>query len=331
MKCLPSAVSMLISLSLLACTTTSMDVSNLRTGDSRSGGSRSGHRRVEGEADHPKIIRTIIGYSVQNREIALTVYNPSDRVPGILLVGGIHGRYESASVDVMEALESHFASNLPKVSVGIVANLNPDSFFSGAVLDDDTPSGFREGRKVGLAWHRFNANYVDLNRNWDTSSWRHNVTYRGGDFREGAGGDSPFSEPETRALRDLILADEKQTWGLVLMYHSYVSIHATQGTAQPAYSGYSKNPLIDRRSAAYARAYVQAAQGYAYLPRWKHYEAPGEFLAWAGAHDVTAVEIELPAAAGEDAKHYLVRQIDRTLKAVESLVGFKQMDSLSPP
>ena len=63
---------------------------------------------------------------------------------------------------------------------------------------------------------------VDLNRNYDIS-WESNPSYDkqecGATFR----GPSPFSEPETRTMRDFILANA-DTLKFIVNYHSYGNI-----------------------------------------------------------------------------------------------------------
>ena len=51
---------------------------------------------------------------------------------------------------------------------------------------------------------RFNANYVDFNRNWDTSDWVSDIN-RGNGILAGGGGNSPLSEPENKALSSFLV------------------------------------------------------------------------------------------------------------------------------
>ena len=116
----------------------------------------------------------VLGHSVQGRPIvALHLGNPSG--PRVLVVGPIHGE-EPAGLAVVRALERHPPRH---VDLWLVPTLNPD----------------------GLAAHsRDNADGVDLNRNFG-SMWRPNGTR--GNLQWG--GPHPFSEPETRIARALIL------------------------------------------------------------------------------------------------------------------------------
>jgi len=62
------------------------------------------------------------------------------------------------------------------------------------------PNANPEGRSIvegGRYCHRTNANYVDLNRNWD-------VAWQPGGTKQTAAGPKPFSEPEVRIMKAVI-------------------------------------------------------------------------------------------------------------------------------
>ena len=112
---------------------------------------------------------TVIGHSVQGRPITLTRVGETGAARSILVVGCIHGN-EPAGRAIVEDLAG--ATPAPGTELLLVRDLNPD----------------------GFAHHvRANANGVDLNRN-SPEHWA------------GAGA-RPWSEPETRAVRDLILSE----------------------------------------------------------------------------------------------------------------------------
>jgi hypothetical protein len=103
----------------------------------------------------------------------------------IVLVGGIHAGLAPNTVELVEIAAEWFAKNesaIPaSLTVYTVYNANPDS-----------------PRAIGQLEGRFNANGVDLNRNWDCD-WNQNPIIRG-ERRQGRGGEEPLSEPETQAL-----------------------------------------------------------------------------------------------------------------------------------
>jgi hypothetical protein len=130
-----------------------------------------------------------IGHSV--RGWPLEVYRFGTGPVRVAVIGGIHGGYEGNTVLLVEEMVRYFQDQPEAVSTGatiyLVPNANPDGYARGPIDDG-----------------RFNGNGVDLNRNWDyewqqyTGWWGSQTLY---------GGAYPFSEPETRALRDLILGE----------------------------------------------------------------------------------------------------------------------------
>ena len=120
----------------------------------------------------------VIGHSVEGRPITVTRVGDADATRRILVVGCIHGN-EAAGRGIVEDLGRSSAT--PDTELLLVRDLNPDGF----------------AHRV-----RTNAHGVDLNRN-SPEHWA------------GAGA-RPWSEPETRAIRDLILRERP---ALSLYYH----------------------------------------------------------------------------------------------------------------
>jgi len=138
-----------------------------------------------------------IGRSVEGRPI--TVRRVGEGSKDVAIVGGIHGGYEANSILLTRELYEHFAANpaqIPAIiTLHFIENMNPDGLHrvSGGV-----PVEVFDFQTVDIVPGRFNANGVDLNRNWDgdwqpTSFWGSRVV---------DAGSAPFSEPETQAIRD---------------------------------------------------------------------------------------------------------------------------------
>ncbi len=108
----------------------------------------------------------------------------------IVLVGGLHAGFAPASVVIAENLVRHFEQNPHEVPAGVTVYVIPS-------VNKDSAN--EPGEWAGRA----NANKVDLNRNWDCN-WIRDATWRGTAVKD-SGGTAPFSEPETRALRDFFL------------------------------------------------------------------------------------------------------------------------------
>ena len=127
----------------------------------------------------PKI--KVIGTSVQGRKIESYTYGNGET--HIAFVGGIHGGYEWNSVLLAYQFVDYLNANpdvIPKnISVSIIPSANPDGVFKvigkeGRFTIADISTGVSE------APGRFNANNVDLNRNFDckwqaTSTWQNKI------------------------------------------------------------------------------------------------------------------------------------------------------------
>jgi protein MpaA len=120
----------------------------------------------------------VIGRSIEGRPITLARIGEPGAPRKVLVVGCIHGNEPAGRAIVADLIR---ASPAPDTQLLLVRDMNPD----------------------GFAHHeRVNARGVDLNRN-SPEHWA------------GAGA-RPWSEPETRAIRDLILREQPT---LSLYYH----------------------------------------------------------------------------------------------------------------
>jgi murein peptide amidase A len=140
----------------------------------------------------PKTSR-LLARSAGGREIEIvTLGDP--RLPKFVLIGGIHGDEPEGSQIVVDFIR-HAESQVDdfKACVLVIPRYNPDG------LDGN---------------ERTNGNGVDLNRNFPAKDW--SSDHRAPRYFPGS---APSSEPETRALVDL-LAKEKPF--LVVHCHTYI-------------------------------------------------------------------------------------------------------------
>lgn len=121
------------------------------------------------------------------------------------IIGGIHGGYEWNTIELVSATLEHFRTYTTEVPANVtlylIPNMNPDGYAAGT------------SPEVG----RMNGNLVDLNRNWDYQ-WQMTATHGTRPVKAGA---APFSEPETAATRDFILAHNIE---LAVFYHSAMGV-----------------------------------------------------------------------------------------------------------
>lgn len=146
-----------------------------------------------------------LGESVEGRVISVERFGDGERP--VLLVGGIHGGYEWNSILLARQIANYLRKNPgwlpPDVALYIVENMNPDGL--ARVTGGEPIEGF-DFTGVNTVPGRFNARWVDLNRNWD-DEWQP-TSYWG--RREVDAGSAPFSEPETRIIRDYVARIEPE-------------------------------------------------------------------------------------------------------------------------
>jgi zinc carboxypeptidase len=131
---------------------------------------------------------SVIGTS-QNGQ-PLTLYQLGSGPKRVLLIGGQHGGPEANTVELVDALLDYFDANPDAIPSGIELDIlpiaNPDGLSAGS-------RQFTDG--------------VDPDRNWGGGDWRTDAFDSNAVFRPGLGGPGPFSEPETQALANWVLAN----------------------------------------------------------------------------------------------------------------------------
>ncbi len=217
----------------------------------------------------------VIGKSVQGRDIEAYTYGKGET--RVLFVGGVHGGYEWNSIlvayNLMEYLEANPEVIPESISVIVVPNLNPDGSYKivgkeGIFLQSDVPSG-------NVSAGRFNANGVDLNRNFDCK-WQPKSTWQS---KTVSAGSKPFSEPESGALRDLILNKKPKA---VIFWHS-------QGGA--VYASQCENGILTE-TIDIMNAYAKAS-GYPADETYDAYQTTGDADAWLARIGIPSITVEL--------------------------------------
>lgn len=227
--------------------------------------SSGGHGRAQSEA-------TVIGYTQMAQ--LLIVYSLGSGATPILIMGGQHGWPEENTVRLANQLYDYFARN----PAAIPADVRLD------FLVEANPDGLLRGSRQYLSG-------VDPNRNWDGPGWAPDTWDSNGVFRPGLGGIEPFSEPETRAIRDYVVATQP---ALVVNYHSRGGFLLGGRTGQGS-------DLADAYAAAsgyYRPGGTPGGGGGA--PSVLGYRATGSMNIWLGTVGVSGILIELSDSSGTE-------------------------------
>ena len=206
-----------------------------------------------------------IGKSVEGK--SLDVYRFGSGPIVRVIIGAIHGGYESNTSTLVYLLRDDLKSGLITIPEDITLYLlpifNPDGYYDYLNL----PAG------------RSNARGVDINRNWD-AYWKPDWNRTGCfNYFQITAGEAPFSEPEAMALRDFLLNNHVDA---LISYHSAMSAIFAGGRPEP-----------DAASDSLARA-LSAVSFYLYPPvNDPGCEYTGQLIDWASAHGIAAVDVEL--------------------------------------
>ncbi len=218
----------------------------------------------------------VIGKSVEGRDIEAYSYGNGDT--HLLFVGGIHGGYEWNSVLLAYRFIDYLDSNPEEVpdylKLSVVPSANPDGVYE--VVGKEGRFTIEEALKAeNTVSGRFNANDVDLNRNFDCK-WKPNSFWRG---EEVSAGTEPFSEPEAVAIRDYVL-DNGVDAGI--FWHSQ---------ANNVYASECENGVLPE-TIDIMNAYAKAS-GYGAVETFDAYEVTGDVEGWMASVDLPAITVEL--------------------------------------
>ncbi|MEE8424742.1 MAG: M14 family metallopeptidase [Elusimicrobiota bacterium] len=229
------------------------------------------------DPDHVQVIE--IGKSLEGRAItALRFHGPGEKEkPGIVFFGAHHAR-EHLSTEVPLGIASWLAENRSRPEIAKLLK-ERDVYFVPMVNPDGIEYDIASGR---YRWQRKNRRQnddgsfgVDLNRNFDFR-WGG----RGASSRPGAGtyhGSSPFSEPESRAVRDFLTA--RPNIRIAVSYHSFSELIMYPW-------GGASEPISDGRALAAFRTMAQTMAGptgYRPMQSADLYIATGDTCDWAWA------------------------------------------------
>ncbi len=243
----------------------------------------------------------IIGTSIEGRPIE--TYSYGNGTSTLLFVGGIHGGYEWNSTllayEFIDNLESKSVKVPDNLRVVVIPTLNPDGLYSvikkvGRFTTEEIPTN--NAHETGQG--RFNANEVDLNRNFDCK-WKPESTWRGKIVKAGS---SVFSEPEAIALRDFVLETNPKA---VVFWHSQ---------ANTVYASECENGVLEE-TLTIMDAYAKSA-GYRSVSTFDAYPVTGDAEGWLASINIPAITVELKTRTSSE--------WEQNRKGIETLFDYYQ-------
>jgi len=221
--------------------------------------------------------KTAIGESVEGREVVAYHYGKGDTE--LLFVGGIHGGYSwntaLVAYELMDYLEANPDVVPENVKVTVVPVLNPDGLYKAVGTDERfTPADVASSQAVQTSG-RFNANKVDLNRNFDCD-WQSEGKWQNTTV---SGGSKAFSEPESQAIKNYI--DAQKPTAVVVWYSAAGGVFASS-----CHNGVL--PETKTLTDMYAKA-----SGYPAYNDFNFYEITGDMVNWLAKEKIPAISILL--------------------------------------
>lgn len=226
----------------------------------------------------------VLGKSVEGRDI--TAFNYGTGEKNILFIGGIHGGYSWNTTLTAYELMAYLRANpdvIPKnITVTVVPVMNPDGLskvvpninkFNASVVDASTT--------LQVAG-RFNANKVDLSRNFDCQ-WQADAKWVN---KTVSGGSSAFSEPESLAIKNFIEATKPSA--VVVWYSSAGGVYASSCGGE-----------VSPETLAITDLYAKAA-GYTSNKTFDYYETSGDLPNWLAKINIPSISVLLTDHVGTD-------------------------------
>jgi len=238
-----------------------------------------------------------IGMSVEGRAIESYTFGGGEK--HLLFVGGVHGGYEWNSTllayEFIDFLEEDSARIPAGLTISVIPSANPDGLYAVAGKEGrfsavDVPANTTDGQG------RFNANDVDLNRNFDCK-WQEESKWRGSVVSAGT---QAFSEPEARAVRDFVLKNKPSA---VIFWHSQ---------SNAVYASECEEGILPE-TRAIMNAYADAA-GYPAVDSFDAYEITGDAEGWLASIGIPAITVEL--------KTHETIEWEKNLKGINALFEY---------
>ncbi len=220
---------------------------------------------------------TVIGKSVEGRDI--TAYHFGTGATEIILVGGIHGGYSWNTSLLAYQIMDYLKTNSNKIptdeKITVIPVMNPDGLYKVTGKEGRFVASDVNSSQALQVDGRFNANTVDLSRNFDCN-WQ--VTAKWQD-KTVSGGISAFSEPESLAIKNYV---EKSKPASVVVWYS------AAGGVYPSNCGGSTMTETTNLTNLFAKA-----SGYTAYKTFDSYTTTGDMVNWLAKIKIPAISVLL--------------------------------------
>jgi len=220
---------------------------------------------------------SIIGKSVEGRDVTAYHFGTGDKE--VLFVGGLHGGYTPntslLAFELVDYLESNPSAVPDDVRVTVIPVVNADGLYDITGKEGLFSKNDVTGDDAQRIAARFNANEVDLNRNFNCL-WEEEGTWQS---KSVSGGSKPFSEPEAKAISTYI---EGNTPTAVVVYYA---------AAGGVYASNCKNGMMPE-TLELTNVYADASD-YSANEEFDFYEITGDMVNWLASKKIPAISVLL--------------------------------------
>ncbi len=219
---------------------------------------------------------TVIGKSVDGNDI--TAYHYGTGSTELLFVGGLHGGYDWNTSLVAYDLKDYLDQNPNAIpaneSVTVIPVVNPDGL-AKVVSKTGEFTAADVNASADATAARFNANNVDLDRNFDCD-WQATGVWQ---TKSVSGGTAAFSEPESQAIENYVAAHKPTA--VVVWFSAAGGVYASN-----CHDGVL--PATDTLTQTFA-----TASGYPAHESYDFYATTGDMVNWLAKLQIPAISVLL--------------------------------------